>query len=83
MLGGLYGLLMAILGVAILLAGASQQSPITLNLVVRVIGYAILLGFAMYLPLGDTNLILVLISVLLAGIVATCSIWARPSKSAR
>jgi hypothetical protein len=81
--GNLVGLLMAIVGVAILLVGASQQPPITLGLVVRLTSYAILLGLAVWLSLGETTLLVVLGSVLLAAIVATSSIWGQSSGAAR
>lgn len=81
--GNLVGLLMAIVGVAILLVGASQQPPITLGLVVRLTGHAALLGFAVWLSLGETTPLLVLASVLLAAIVATSSIWGQPSGATR
>jgi hypothetical protein len=81
--GNLVGLPMVIVGMAILLVGASQQPPITSGLVVRLLGYAILLGLAVWLSLGDTTLLLVLASVLLAAIVATSSIWGQSSGAAR
>ena len=72
--GNLVGLLMAIVGVAILLVGASQQPPITLGQVVRLTGYAVLLGFAVWLSLGETTPLLVLASVFFSAIVATSSV---------
>lgn len=54
-----------------------------LGLLARLIGYAILLGLAVWLSLGETTLLLVLVSILLAAIVATSSIWDRPSEAAR
>jgi hypothetical protein len=77
--GNLVGPPMAIVGIAILLVGASQQPPITLGLVVRLAGYTVLLGFALWLSLGEPMPLLVLGSVLLAATVATSSIWGRPS----
>jgi hypothetical protein len=61
-------------GVAILLVGASQQPPITLGQVVRLTGYAVLLGFAVWLSLGETTPLLVLASVFFSAIVATSSV---------
>ena len=81
--GNLVGLPMAIVSMAILLVGASQQPPITSGLVVRLLGYAFLLGLAVWLSLGETTLLLVLASVLLAAIVATSSIWGQSSAAAR
>jgi len=79
--GNLIGLLMAIAGVAILLTGASQQPSLTSGLVVRLVGYAILLGAAMGLSLGESTLPRTLASVVLAVIVSTSPLWDRPSKS--
>jgi hypothetical protein len=81
--GNLIGLLMAIAGVAILLASASQQPSLTSALVVRLVGYAVLLGAAMWLSLGESTLPQTLASVGLAVIVSTSPMWDRPSKSAR
>jgi hypothetical protein len=79
--GNLIGLLMAIAGVAILLAGASQQPSLTLGLVMRLVGYAILLGAAMWLALGESTLPQTLASVVLAVIVSTSPLWDRPPES--
>lgn len=79
--GNLIGLLMAIAGVAILLAGASQQPSLTLGLVVRLVVYAILLGAAMWLSLGAT-MPQTLASLVVAVIVSTSPLWDRPSESA-
>lgn len=73
--GNLAGLLMAISGLAILLVGTSRQPPITWGLVARLVGYAVLLGLAMWLSLGDTTPPMTLVAVLLAVIVATNSVW--------
>lgn len=80
--GNLIGLLMAIAGLAILLAGASQQPSLTLGLVVRLVGYAILLGAAMWLSLGESTLPQTLAAFVLAVIVSTSPVWDRPSESA-
>lgn len=79
--GNLVGLLMAILGVAILLESASQQPHLTLGLVVRLVGYGILLGAALWLSLGESTLLRVLVAVGLPAIVATSSIWDQPSSA--
>jgi hypothetical protein len=73
--GNLVGLLTAILGVAILLAGASQQPPLTLGLVARLVIYAIVLGVAEWLSLGESTLPWTLVSVALAAIVASSPVW--------
>lgn len=80
--GNLIGLLMAIAGIAILVAGASQQPSLRLGFVLRLVGYAILLGAAMWLSLGESTLPQTLASVVLAVIVSTSPLWDRPSKSA-
>ena len=51
-------------------------------LVVRLVGYAILLGAAMGLSLGESTLPQTLASVVLAVIVSTSPLWDRPSKRA-
>jgi hypothetical protein len=79
--GNLIGMLMAIAGVAILLAAGSQQPSLTLGLVVRLVGYAILLGAAMWLALGESTLPQILASVVLAVIVSTSPRWDRPPES--
>jgi hypothetical protein len=81
--GNLVGLPMPIVGTAILLVGASQQPPITLGLVVRLTGHAVLLGLAVWLSLGETTVVLVVASVLLAAMVATSSIWGQRSGATR
>lgn len=79
--GNLIGLLMAAAGVAILLAGASRQPALTSGLVVRLVGYAILLGAAMWLSLGESTLPRTMVTVVLAVIVTTSPLWDRPSKA--
>jgi uncharacterized membrane protein len=81
--GNLVGLPMPIVGTAILLVGASQQPPITLGLVVRLTGHAVLLGLAVWLSLGETTVVLVVASVLLAAMVATSSICGQRSGTTR
>jgi hypothetical protein len=81
--GNLVGLLMAILGVAILLAGASQQPPLTLGLVVRLFIYVIVLGVAEWLSLGESTLPRTLVSAALAAFVATSPVWDQPSRAAQ
>jgi len=76
--GNLAGLVMAISGVAILLSGVYLEPRISLGVVVRLLGYAVLLIMAMWLSLGDTTLLMKLVAVLFAGIVATSSLWDRP-----
>lgn len=73
--GNLIGLLMAAAGIAILLAGASRQPALTSGLVVRLVGYALLLGAAMWLSLGESTLPLIMGSVALAVIVSTSPLW--------
>lgn len=80
--GNLIGLLMAIAGISILLAGASQRPSLTLGLVVRLVGYAILLGAAMWLSLGESTMPQTLASLVVAVIVSTSPLWDRPSESA-
>ena len=79
--GNLIGLLMAAAGIAILLAGASRQPALTLGLVVRLVGYAILLGAAMWLSLGGSTLPQTMVTVVLAVIVSTSPLWDRPAKT--
>jgi hypothetical protein len=79
--GNLIGLLMAATGIAILLAGASRQRAVKLGLVVRVVGFGILLGAAMWLSLGESTFPRTASTVGLAVIVATSPIWDRPSKT--
>lgn len=79
--GNLIGLLMAAAGMAILLAGASRQPALTSGLVARLVGYAILLGAAMWLSLGESTLFGTMGSVALAVIVSTSPLWDRPSKT--
>jgi hypothetical protein len=76
--GNLAGLLMAISGIAILLAGASREPPISWGLSLRLIGYAVLLVLAMWLSLGDTTFLMKSVAVLVAGIVASSSLWDKP-----
>ncbi|MFZ0544642.1 MAG: hypothetical protein WAM60_04360 [Candidatus Promineifilaceae bacterium] len=78
--GNVIGLLMAAVGMAILLAGASSQPALTSALVVRLIGYAILLGAAMWLSHGESTLIQTMGTIALAVIVSTSPLWDRPSK---
>ena len=77
--GNLVGLLMAATGVAILLASALRQPAPTSDLVMRVVGYAILLGAAMWLSLGASTLPGTAGAVVLAVIVSTSPLWDRPS----
>ena len=77
--GNFIGLLMAATGVAILLASALRQPAPTSDLVVRVVGYAILLGAAMWLSLGESTLPRTAGAVVLAVIVSTSPLWDRPS----
>lgn len=79
--GNLIGLLMAAAGIAILLAGASRQPALTSGLVVRLVGYAILLGGAMWLSLGESTLPQTMGSVVLAVIVSTSPLWDGPSNT--
>jgi hypothetical protein len=79
--GNLIGLLMAAAGSAILLAGASRQPALTSGLVVRMVGYAILLGAAMWLSLGESSLPQTMGAVVLAVIVSTSPLWDRPSET--
>lgn len=67
--GNFVGLLMTGMGLAILFAGASRQPPVTVGLVVKLIGYAILLGVAEWLSLGGSSWWWSLVSVLLAAVV--------------
>lgn len=76
--GNFAGLLMAISGVAILLAGAHQEPPISSGLVGRLLVYAVLLILAMWLTVGDTTLVMRVVAVLLAAIAATSSLWDKP-----
>jgi len=79
--GNLIGLLMTATGVAILLAGASRQPAVTSGLVVRLVGFAILLGAAMWLSLGESTLPRTVSTVVLTVIVSTSPLWDRPSKT--
>ena len=79
--GNLIGLLMAATGVAILLASASRQPTLTSGLVARLVGYAVLLGAAMWLSLGESTLPRTMSTVVLAAIVSTSPLWDRPSKT--
>jgi hypothetical protein len=79
--GNLIGLLMAATGVAILLAGASRQPALTSGFVVRLVGFATLLGAAMWLSLGELTLPQTMGTVVLAVIVSTSPLWDRPSKT--
>lgn len=79
--GNVIGLLMAAAGIAILLAGASSQPALTSGLVVRLVGYAILLGAAMWLSLGESTLLQTMGTTALAVIVSTSPLWDRPSKT--
>lgn len=79
--GNLIGLLMAAAGIPILLAGASKQPALTSGLVVRLVGYAILLGAAMWLSLGESTFLQTMGTVVLALIVSTSPLWDRPSKT--
>lgn len=69
--GNLIGLLTAATGVAILLASALRQPALTSGLVVRLVGYAILLGAATWLSLGESTLPRTMSAVVLAVIVST------------
>lgn len=77
--GNLIGLLMAAAGTAILLAGASRQPALTSGLLVGLVGYAILLGVAMWLSLGESTLPRTMGAVVLAVIVSTSPLWNRPT----
>jgi hypothetical protein len=79
--GNLIGLLMAAAGIAILLAGAARQPAFTSGLVVRLVGFAILLGAAMWLTLGESTLPQTMGTVVLAVIVSTSPLWDRPSNT--
>ena len=79
--GNLIGLLMAAAGIAILLAGASRQPALTSGLVVRLLGYAILLGAAMWLSLGESTLPQTMGTVVLAVIVSTSPLWDPPAQT--
>lgn len=76
------GLLMSILGFALMLVGASRTPALSLGIAARLIVYTVLLGVAAALPLGDTTTFLVLLSLGLAAIVATSSLWDPPSPTA-
>lgn len=76
--GNLAGVVMTISGVAILLSGVYLEPPISLGVVVRLLGYAVLLIMAMWLSVGDTTLLMKMVAMLFAGIVATSSLWDKP-----
>lgn len=76
--GNLAGLVMTTSGVAILLSGVYLEPPISLGVVVRLLGYAVLLIMAMWLSVGDATLLMKLVAMLFAGIVATSSLWDKP-----
>ena len=78
--GNVIGLLMAAAGIAILLAGASSQPVLTSGLVLRLVGYATLLGAAMWLSLGESTLLQIGGTIALAVIVSTSPLWDRPSR---
>lgn len=79
--GNLIGLLMAAAGIAILLAGASRQPALTSGLLVSLVGYAILLGAAMWLSLGELTLPRTMGTVVLAVIVPASPLWGRLSET--
>jgi hypothetical protein len=79
--GNLIGLLMAAAGIAIMLAGASRRPALTSGLGARLVGYAILLGAAMWLSLGESTLPQTMGTVVLAVIVFTSPLWDRPSET--
>jgi hypothetical protein len=79
--GNLIGLLMAATGVAILLASASRRPALTSGLVARLVGYAVLLGAAMWLSLGESTLPRTMSTVMLAVIVSTSPLWDCPSET--
>lgn len=79
--GNVIGLLMAAAGIAILLAGASSQPALTSGLVLRLVSYAILLGAAMWLSLGESTLLQIGGTIVLAVILSTSPLWDRPSKT--
>jgi len=80
--GNVIGLLMAAAGLAILLASASRQPALTSGVVVRLVSYAILLGAAMWLSLGEPTLPQTMGTVVVSVIVSTSPLWDRPSKTA-
>ncbi len=79
--GNLIGLLMAAAGTAILLVGALRQPPLTSGLLVRLVGYAILLGVSMWLSLGESTLPQTMGTVVLAVVVSTSPLWDGPAKT--
>ena len=74
--GNLAGLIMAVVGLGVLLVGASQQAPITVGIVGRLVGYVVLLALAMWLAIGAG--LTTLAAVAIAVIVATSSFWDAP-----
>jgi hypothetical protein len=76
--GNLAGLVMAIGGLPILVAGASAEPPMSPGLIARLLGYACSLVAGMWLSLGSSTPLMKTLGVLLAGAVATSSFWDPP-----
>lgn len=77
--GNLLGFLMGVGGAPILIVSAAREPHFRLGLAARLVGYATLLGAAMWLSLGEATLPDVLASVGLAAVVASSPYWDQPS----